>query len=308
MTLLRRVFTEVEGLLPDSVTEGVEDEVQAVKFSRRAREYRQLHGFQPARRSLTVLTYPGSITYDPDVLLGKLCAALGYRVTTNPRRRFDVAVKYHDDTFTDPAILSAIPAGKPVINAQSLDISKERVDREVEAAFGVSTLLDPTTHVGPMVEKPNLNSLQGRALVMGPKEPLPGFVYQRLIDSTTGDGRYIEYRVPVHDGRFPLVYRKTMQEETRFTKVAERAEIIGPEADFSADELGRIRQVCRAMGLDYGELDVIRDRESGVPIIIDVNHTPFGALKGLTEDGRRRAIATLAASFQTMCESRLPSA
>ncbi|WP_420457532.1 hypothetical protein [Rubrivirga sp.] len=307
MTLLRRAFTVAEAVLPDRVTFAIEDQAHTVRFDRRARAFRREHGFQPAARTLTILTYPDDVVHHPDILLGKLCAALGYRTTFNPRRPFDVAVKYHDQTFTDPSALAPIPAGRPVINAGSLDISKVRVDREFEAVFGMSTLLDPSTHVGPMVEKPDLNSAQGRSLVTGPMAPRPGFVYQRLLDSTTGDGRYVEYRVPIHDGRFPLVYRKTMQEEARFTKVAERAEIIEPEADFSADELDRVRTMCRAMGLDYGELDVIRDRESGVPVVIDVNNTPYGALKGLDETERRRAIRTLAASFQTMCESRLPS-
>ena len=59
------------------------------------------------------------------------------------------------------------------------------------------------------------------------------------------------------------------------------------------------------MNLDFGELDVLRDRESGIPLTIDVNRTPLAALRYLTPRDRQDAIGALAASFQTMCESRL---
>ena len=281
------------------------DRLHSLAFSWRARGFRRDNQYRPSPRPLTILTHPDQITRHPHILLAKLCAALGYRVTSDPSRPFDVAVKYHDQTFTDPAVLAAIPAGKPIINARSLDISKARVDREVEAVFGVSTLLDPTHHVGPMVEKSDLNAAEGRQLVDGPREPRAGFVYQRLIDSTTPDGHYVEHRVPVHDGRVPLVYRKRIKESDRFTKAATRVDVIEAEKEFSAVELDGIRDLCRRMGVEFGELDVLRDRQSGVPVVIDVNNTPLGALRYLSAHDRRSSIERLAASFQTMCEVRV---
>ena len=292
--------------MPDALTRYAEDQIRSVRFDVRARAFRSRYGLEPAQRRLTILTYPQSIATLDGILLGYLCQALGYRVTAVPSRPYDVAVKYHDATYTDPSELAALPADRPVINRGSLDISKVRVDREVEAVFGTGTLVDPLTHRGRVVEKTNLNSRRGWAIVETPiTEPREGFVYQRLIDSTIGEGRYVEYRVPIHDGRIPLVYRKEIDEAKRFTKRAESVTIERPEAHFAADELDGIRRVCAAMGLDFGELDVLRDRTDGVPYVIDVNHTPFGRLKDLDHDGRARAYRALAASFQQMCESRL---
>ena len=288
-----------------TLRERAKDRVHGLAFVWRSRQFRKDNDYQPPPRTLTVLTYPGRITRHPHILLGKLCAALGYTVTSDPARPFDVAVAYHDQTFVDAGALAAIPDGRPVINARSLDISKERVDREVEAVFGVRTLLDPRLHTGPMVEKSNENAAEGRQLVEGPREPKDGFVYQRLVDSTTSDRHYVEHRVPVHDGRIPLVYRKRIKESDRFTKVAARVDVIEAEEDFSAAELDGIRELCRRMGVEFGELDVLRDRESGVPVVIDVNNTPLGALRYLTDRDRRDAIERLAASFQTMCEVRV---
>ena len=302
------VRSVAQTVLPESASRYVEDRIRGVRFSARARAFRARYELAPADRRLTILTYPESIATRPGILLAYLCAALGYRVTAIPSRRHDVAVKYHDATFTDPADLAPLPAGRPVINGASLDISKERVDREVRAVFGFGSLVDPTTYRGRVVEKTNLNSRRGWTIRDAPvEETREGFVYQRLIDSTTGDGHYIEYRVPVHDGRVPLVYRKVIDESTRFEKTTASVTIERPEDHFSADELDKVGRVCAAMGVDYGEIDVLRDRSDGLPHIIDVNHTPFGRLKGLDHAGQARAYRTLAASFRQMCESRLPS-
>ena len=295
-----------QAVVPDAAARHVEDRIRGARFDARARAFRSHYGLDPAERRLTVLTYPESIATLPGILLGRLCGALGYRVTAIPSRSYDVAVKYHDATFTDPAELAALPASRPVINRGSLDISKERVDREVKAVFGTGTLVDPATYQGRVVEKTNLNSRRGWAIVDAPVvETRDGFVYQRLIDSTTGEGHYVEYRVPVHDGRIPLVYRKVIAEAERFKKTADVVTIERPETHFSSDELAGIAQVCAAMGVEYGEVDVLRDRADGVPYVIDVNHTPFGRLKGLGHGDRAQAYQTLAASFQRMCESRL---
>ena len=295
-----------QAALPQRATAYAEDKIRSVRFRARAQEFRSRYGLRPAKRPLTILTYPESIATMPGILLARLCSALGYHVTALPSREYDVAVKYQDATFTTPSELASLPVDRPVINRESLDISKERVDQEVEAVFGRGTLVDPTTYRGSIVEKSNLNSRRGWTVVEAPLAARrEGFVYQRLIDSTTGDGHYVEYRVPVHDGRIPLVYRKVIDERKRFAKTAESVTIEQPEEHFSAEELDGIRRVCRAMGVDFGELDVLRDRTDGVPYVIDVNHTPYGQLKELDDAGRARAYRTLAASFQQMCESRL---
>ena len=304
MVALRLARRLAEAAVPDQAVRYAEDIARGIRFDFEARAYRQRYGFQPAERTLTILAYPEAITTHPRILLNRLCAALGYHVTAIPSRPYDVAVKFHDATFTDPAVLAPFGA-RPVINGSSLDISKSRVDQALVDAFGVSSLVDPRTHNGPMVEKPNLNSKRGLGVVQGPAPAQEGFVYQKLVDSTTGDGHYVEFRLPYHDGRFPLVYRKEVDVSTRFLKETDRVTVEVPEEHLASEELEGIRQMCKAMGVDFAELDVLRDRKSGQAYVIDVNNTPYGPLKGLTEEGHGHAVRLLSASFRQMCESRL---
>ena len=305
MNPIKRVGQAAVAMLPDAAERLITDLARSARFETRARAFRSEYGLRPAGRRLTVLAYPQPVTRQPHVLVAKLCAALGYHVVSVPTRPYDVALRFHDATFSDPSLLDPLPPDLPVINRGATDISKTRVAREYERAFGGQSLVDPRTHEGEIVEKPDVNAADGRGLVVAPLEPRDGFVYQRLIDSRTGDGHYIEYRLPVHDGRFPLVYRKVIDEGTRFEKKATRVTIEDPADHFSADELDRIGRLAHAMGVEFGELDVLRDNGDGLPYVIDVNDTPWGELKWVSPGERARAYSALAASFQRMCEARL---
>ena len=290
-----------EAVLPERAYQYVADEVERARFNAWARTFRDEHGLEPVKRRLTVMSYPTPISTRSTSVLARLCAILGYRLVSAPSRRFDVLVKFHNATFSGDA---ASPFGDiPAINGACNDISKMRVDREFHTAFGASTLVDPQQHHGSLVEKPDENAESGRRMVQAPLDPKPGFVYQRLIDSTTDDGTYIEYRLPIHDGRFPLVYRKVIDEGTRFEKKATSVTLEDPADHFSASELDGIRTVCRRMGVDFGEMDVLRDKRDGLPYVLDVNDTPEGLLRWVSPPDRARAFAMLAASFQEMCES-----
>ena len=51
---------------------------------------------------------------------------------------------------------------------------------------------------------------------------------------------------------------------------------------------------ARALGIDYGELDILRDRDDGRIYIVDVNNTPFGPPNHLPWSDSRRAVRRLA--------------
>lgn len=304
MTIVRRIANTIERVVPDPAIRYAEDLVRGRRFDARARAYRDRYGLEVAERRLTVLTFPEPVAMTPLIVVGRLCAALGYRVVALPARSYDIAFKYHDSTFTDVSLTAPFRGG-PSINTGSLDISKARVDREFEAVFGRATLLDPRHHVGPMVEKPNLNSKRGIRLVDGPAEPRDGFVYQRLIDSSVDDAHYLEYRVPCYDGVVPLVYRQIEREEERFKKIKASVEILAPDDCFSPEELAGIAGLCKAMGVEFGELDVIRDRRDGDIYVVDVNNTPYGPPVVLDDAGHVQAVRILSDAFRRMCEARV---
>lgn len=51
---------------------------------------------------------------------------------------------------------------------------------------------------------------------------------------------------------------------------------MSPADIFSAAELAQLLDFGARIGLEYGELDVLRDRDSGRIYVVDVNRTPYG--------------------------------
>ncbi len=43
----------------------------------------------------------------------------------------------------------------------------------------------------------------------------------------------------------------------------------------SGQEISNLLQFCQLMGMDYGELDVLRDRQDGRIYVVDANSTPL---------------------------------
>lgn len=70
------------------------------------------------------------------------------------------------------------------------------------------------------------------------------------------------------DGRFSINNRK--------------ATLNDPARVFSASELDQIRLFSDRMGLDWGGLDILRDRNDGRIYIVDVNKTDLGPVIALS--------------------------
>jgi hypothetical protein len=235
---------------------------------------------------------------------------LGYFGTLDPAAEFDFAMAWQDRTWLDDQpLLEDIARVRPVLNLRCRDISKRRVERVFSAVFGYSTFIDPTAYDRPCVRKYDENA-RGGSIVQCPIRSVdPQFVYQRFFDSSRAD-RMIEYRVPVVCDDLPVVYiqEKTVPHDTIKTeKVA--LEIASAHDVFIAEERALIRRFCDRMGLDYGELDIVRANDDGRIYILDANKTPggFGILNKMKwrPDQRRVAIERLSASFETGIRARL---
>jgi len=252
----------------------------------------------------TILFYPQAPWFPH--LIFKQCAVLGYLLTTDPEHTHDVAFKWKGATFFDSTELEAIPEeSHAIINARSTDISKHRVAAVFEAVFGYALEVDPTSYVGPMVEKSDLNAHHDGRIVEGPLPPgaaKPGTVYQRLIDTRTPDGEHVvDHRIPLYGGRVPLVYVKRRDVRTRFSNWNKQVQIHRPESVMSPDELSRLGRFAEVMGIDYGELDVLRDRDGRI-YIVDANNTPAGPPNGLTPEQRVEATSLLAGALDAFLD------
>ncbi len=165
------------------------------------------------RPSKTILFYPQRPPPHKAATEYRICALLGYAMTADPTRRFDVAFKRQNAPFSDPRALQKIPVSRSkIINAGSLDISKQAVARAVADVFGYPLEVDPTQYHGRIVEKSNKNGTHDGRGLQGPIPPQhhrSGSVYHREADNTSGkDGLVLEYRVPVHGNEIPLLFLK----------------------------------------------------------------------------------------------------
>lgn len=231
---------------------------------------------------------------------------LGYFATRDPEMPFDFAMSWQDITWQERCdVLERVAQSRPVVNLHCRDISKRFVEREFARVFGYSSFIDPGTVTGKAVKKYDRNA-SGGFVVQLPAES-PGddeneeFVFQKFLDSSRGECM-IEYRVPVAIGRIPMVYTefkdiprdriKTRKQKVVLTEVNEV---------FSNREKIQILEFCRRIGLDFGELDIIRANDDGRIYIIDANKTPggFGMFNKVnwTHEVRLQAIERLAAAF-----------
>jgi len=233
----------------------------------------------------------------------RIAGALGCHVTN--RRSLGAAralVYWEYLTFreeADAARARAERLGCRIINAESLDISKRFVDEHFAAVFGYSTFVDPATHAGPCVEKGDVNALHdGRVIEAPVARPDPSKVYQLVIDNQH-DARLVkDLRVPVFLGEIPFVFVKYREIGERFknttvrTKLAETAEV------FSSEERAKLAAFCARVKLEFGELDVLRDRRSGRIYVVDVNNTPQSPPANCSRADHARAVRALAAAFE----------
>ncbi|MFZ0256585.1 MAG: hypothetical protein WAN46_13305 [Gammaproteobacteria bacterium] len=235
---------------------------------------------------------------------------LGYFATLDPNDSFDFAMAWQDRTWLDDSpVLQEIAVRKPVLNLHCQDISKHRVERVFNAVFGYSTFVDPIQHRGACVKKHDENA-QGGSIIECPVSARDErFVYQKVIESHR-DGHMIEYRVPIVLDSMPILYtmeKDIPRDSIKTTK--QSARVTDVQAVFDADEQTGILEFCRRMGLDFGELDILRANDDGRIYILDANKTPggFGMRNKMNwrPADRQFAIERLSAVFEAAIQERL---
>lgn len=251
------------------------------------------------RPKTTILFYPDRPA--SSTIIYKLCAAHGYAMTNNPFCSYDVAFKNQDSTFFDLSILDVLPDRSNIINRNSIDISKNKVSDIFQQIFGYSLKVDPVKHKGPAVEKSDKNAMHDGRIV---DCPVPAAsvradcVYQKVIDNTVKDGFVLDYRIPVHGGQIPLVYLKYRPRATRFSNLNDHVQLEETSAIFSEKEQIDILKFSGAMGIEYGEFDVLRDNKDGRIYIVDANMTPWGPPNGLPKKLQQKVVLQLAEAFK----------
>ncbi len=189
------------------------------------------------------------------------------------QRQADLAIYFFDKTIQEKP---STPSANHYFNFECLDISKSKVAKVFEEVFGYNLAVDPAKFTGHMVCKSEHNGAHDGHIITGPVTPREGWVYQRVINNATNDGTVADLRCPTVRGRIPLIFIKERPIDQRFANFNSRCRLSTPEAHFSAKELDLLSQFCKKMKLDWGGLDVLRDKETNRLYIVDVNKTDMG--------------------------------
>lgn len=230
----------------------------------------------------------------------KIGNALSMRVTNHSPKGPSCVLWFDDATLGDPTSLVSKYPDQQILNVQCMDISKQRVERMHQSTFGYGMHVDAKSYVGRAVQKSDGNAVHDGRYIQCPLDNIQeGDVYQRVIDNSISEDEVVDYRVPVMNGKPVLVYRKFKRMEVRFTNEVTRSELSDLYDVFSGQELEQITAFTRAMGADFCELDILRDKQDGRIYIIDLNKTPYGPPAGLSKTETKRAVQLLSEAFQT---------
>ncbi len=253
------------------------------------------HGFK--RR--TIITYPQRPrTYH---ILYKIAHILGYRLTTDLHADAVACVAFHDITVTErDHQLAELATIRPVINVACTDISKKRVAAAFEQVFGYTLTLDPCTFTGECVKKSDSNGTHDGVIITCPieqEEVDPACIYQRVVNNRIASSDLLlDIRVPIYNGSIPFLFLRNRELHSRF-RHSIRGVMVDADEVFSPDEVEMTRALCCELGLNFGELDVLRDVDDGRLYIIDVNNTPGGPVAFSRRDGRA-VLERMAATFE----------
>lgn len=229
----------------------------------------------------------------------KICLQLGYRITGDRTRPFEVAIGWEDTAFAvKDNVLSQLSSTHVVLNLDCQDTSKTRVATIFGQVFGYSLAIDPRRHQGRCVRKSEINAQHDGTIVECPTDRVAGFAYQKLIDNEVAGGLVQDMRMPVIGHQIPFVYLKYRPVDIRFKNLNTRVELARVEDVLSPEEVDKAKQFCRALSLDYGEIDILRNKEDGRVYIIDVNTTPSGPPNHISGEGERTAVVEMATAFE----------
>lgn len=244
-----------------------------------------------------IVTYPDLPS--KKAVLYKIARVLGYRISNKISSRAHLFVFYENKTIkTNYAPL--VPYATKVINLGSRNISKTFVDEQHELFFGYSTRINPATYQGKAVMKSNVNAVHDGKEVSCPVDSLvEDTIYQITIDNTIDAYTVQDYRVPVINFHIPFVYIKYKTMEKRFTNDTIDASMVEVSSVFSSTEITQIGSFCQLIGLQYGELDILRHKDDGRIYIIDVNNTPYGPPKDISKGQGKQALEKVSQLFYT---------
>jgi len=155
-----------------------------------------------------------------------------------------------------------------VFNLDFNNAQKDYIYKVHKEIFGYNADI-PEDYEGKIVRK-SIFQYRKKETFVNKVIPVKNFTHMKFIN-TYKDGYHVDMRVPYFDGDIPIVVLKK-----KLTPFERKVEIESVEVKkcFSSEEIFLIKEFCREINLDYGELDVLRDNKDGMIYVIDVNDKP----------------------------------
>lgn len=160
--------------------------------------------------------------------------------------------------------------------------------------------VDPTRHSGAVVRKSDANAAHDGAVIHCPISA--GDIdtkssYTVLVNNERDGGVVEDMRVVWIGSLMDFFYLKRRPLADRFSNTNTFVTMEETAAHIGAEEHRHIGSFARAMGLDYGEMDCLRDKDTGRLYIVDINKTPSGPPNGLSKRDARAAVRRMAVRF-----------
>lgn len=235
----------------------------------------------------------------PWYLIWAVARAAGAKLVTDPAHA-DVVMQFEDATYSPNDPPMRLKPGARLVNFGCRDVSKTTVAKASEVAFGQTLVVDPRAHAGPAVEKSEINAAHDGRIVQCPTAPAPGRTYQRVVDNRMPAdlGLVEDLRTCTIGGKAVCVFLKRRQVTKRFLNTNTEVLLRAPEEVFSAAEMDQISAFTREIGLDWGGVDVLRDRSDGKLYIVDANKTDMGPPIALNLPDKIKATRMLRDAFR----------
>ena len=243
-----------------------------------------------------IICYPRR-PLNPLYTLAKVRWGLPVRFTSSPELA-DIELYFYDKTNSNYQV-SENPK-KIVINKNCTDISKSNVDRVFLEIFGYSLSLDPKNFHGSILEKSEQNAKHDGKIINSSSLGFKIYknkVYQKLINNIYNEFA-IDYRVVWVKDEIVLAYVKFAQKEYRFKSKTVYSKIVSICSLFENEEISLINEFCKKFKLDFGELDILRDRDTKKIYIVDVNKTAWGPPDKISLEDGKKAIALINDKFR----------
>ena len=195
------------------------------------------------------------------------------------------------------------------INLFLKDTSKDYVSKTVEEHFGYTFKIEPKSYHGYCIAKHNANGTKSCFFLKCPinaDEIFHDHCYQKIITMSSKTEKDVlnELRVPIFRNIIPFIFFKRRSKGLRFTSKNKSMVITNPLNHLSLDECNSIIKYCEKIGLEYGELDILRCDDTGKIYIIDVNNTAWWPPNSLGDTDRNIALNLM---WNAFLETFLPA-